>query len=99
MYSVAYKVPGIYQTSADASQKIRVIVRQDPVTGEIKIEAVPNANTPGGCDAATALMAERAKLSGSEKSVVDRHPIEEKITTPSEEQVEEIRQTQSKPGF
>jgi len=82
---------------ADASKNVRVRIRY--VDGKVVVETIANANNPGGCDKARALVEESLDLAGSVESAVSKHPIENHITTPSPEQVEEVRKLRHTDGL
>ena len=88
----AYTVPGVYKSAADASKNIKVRIKF--VNGKVVVETLSNANNPKGCDQARSLVEESLDLKDSVESAVSKHPIEEKLTTPSPAQIEEVQQIQ-----
>jgi hypothetical protein len=79
-------------TAQDASQNIRVKIKF--VKGKLVVETLANANNPGGCDKARALIEQALDIAGDVESAKSTHPVEQALTTPAPEQLEQIKQIQ-----
>lgn len=87
-----FSTPAIHKY-ADASKNIKVRIKF--VNGKTVIETITNANNPGGCDKARTMIEESLELKDAVESATSKHPVEEKITTPSPAQIEEVEQIKS----
>jgi hypothetical protein len=80
-------------TAADASKNIRVRIRFVKGKGLV-VETFANANNPGGCDKARALVEQSLDIAGDVVSATSHHPVEQVLTTPAPEQIEQVKQIQ-----
>ena len=79
-------------TLATSNKNIKV--RGRIIDGRVVIETISNSNNPGGCDRARALVEQKLDLRDEIETAKSSHPLEEKITTPALEQIEEVKQIQ-----
>ncbi len=81
-------------TAAEKSKNIRYRITYE--NGKLKVETIANANNPKGCDKARALIEQSMGIGDSVVDAKSSHPLEEKINTPSPEQIEEVENLQEK---